>query len=143
MTLHTSLSIDECRARLASAIDAEKWSFSLCGYLGSKPILGKIYGNEFRLQKRIFYKNGFRSFFYGRLVPSENGALIEGEFRMHPFARWLMIYWFLFLSVFFMIVVGILLFSIVMGRADVRDNIVLVLFPLGMMVFGIFLLKFS
>jgi hypothetical protein len=143
MILHTTISIDECRARLASVIDAERWSFSLSGYLGSKPILGKICGDDFRLQKRIYYHNGFRPFFYGRLIPSDNGTLIEGEFRMQPFTRWFMILWFSFFAFLFIIFIAIVLVSLAMGRAVIRDNIVLLLGPCGMMAFGIFLIKFS
>ena len=143
MILHTSLSIDECRSRLASAIDEERWSFSLSGYLGSKSILGNINGDEFRLQKRIFYRNNLRPFFFGKFVNYESGTLIEGEFKMPSIVRWLMIYGFSFLVFFLIISIAIILVSLAMGRSDVRDNIVFVVFPLGMMAFGIFLVKFS
>ena len=87
VTLQTSLSLDECHNRLARAVDVEKLSFSLSGYAGTKPVLGKIRGDSFRLQKRISYRNDCRPFFYGRFVPSEGGTLIEGKFRMQPCAE--------------------------------------------------------
>jgi hypothetical protein len=140
MKLHTSLSINECLSRLAFAIDAEKRSLSWSGYKGSRPILGKIYGDQFRLRKRIYYRNDLQPFFYGQFVPSENGTLIDGNFRMHPFTKWFMIYWFAFLA-FFLVVDA--LAPLIFGPANVNDSIVIALFSLVMMCFGIFIMVFS
>ena len=139
MKLHTSLSINECLTRLASAIDVEKWSFSSSGF-DSKPILGKIYGDKFRLRKRIYYRNGLQPFFYGQFVPSENGTLIDGKFRIHPFDKWIMIYWFAFLA-FFLVVDA--LAPLIFGPANLEDSIVIIIFSLFMMCFGIFIMVFS
>jgi hypothetical protein len=87
VTLQTRLSFGECCTRLASVVDEERLGFSLSCFAGSKPILRKMISHDrFRLRKRIYYRNTFRRFFYGRLVPSNGGTLVKGEFRMRPLA---------------------------------------------------------
>ena len=118
MTLHTRIPIEECEARLASSVDAERLGFSWSGYAGSRPILGKLRDSSFRLQKRRYYRNSFAPFFFGRFVASDDGTLIEGEFRMHPFVRVFMIVWFSLLAVPSVI----MLISVFAGQADIQDG---------------------
>jgi len=140
MTLHTRIPIEECKARLASSVDAERLGFSWSGYAGSRPILGKLRGATFRLQKRRYYRNSFAPFFFGRFVAADGGTLIEGEFRMHPFVKVFMVVWFSFLSVFSVIV----LISVFARQADVQGSPVLgLVIPAGMAAFGIALVKFG
>ena len=130
MILRTNIQVDECKRRLESAVDAERLAFSSSGYAGAKPILGKLRGTTFRLQKRRSYRNSFATFFFGRLVSSDSGTVIEGGFKMHPFVRVFMCLWFSFLGVFAMFALllpsngqpeapwgraGLLLGAIVMG----------------------------
>jgi hypothetical protein len=63
MTLRTRVSIEECKVRLAAGVDEERYAFSWSGYGGSKPILGKLRGTGFRLQKRRYYRNSFAPLF--------------------------------------------------------------------------------
>ncbi len=98
--LRTEIPVAECRTRLASAVDVERLAFTLSGYAGSKPILGKFRENAFRLQKRRCYRNSFAPLFFGRLVASEGGTVVEGHFKMHAFARAFMVFWFVFLGAF-------------------------------------------
>ncbi len=101
MTLRARIPIEECKARLASGVDEERLAFSWSGYAGSKPIVGRFRDTSFRLQKRRYYHNSFAPFFYGRFVASGRDTLIEGEFRMHPSVKVLMILWFSFLAFVF------------------------------------------
>jgi len=140
MTLRTRIPIEECKARLASNVDAERLGLSWSGYSGSRPILGKLRDNSFRLQKRRYYRNSFAPFFFGRFVASDGGTLIEGEFRMHPFVKVFMIVWFSFLGVFALI----MLISAFARRADVQGSAVLgLMMPAGMAAFGVALVKFG
>jgi hypothetical protein len=100
MTLRTQFPIDVCRTRLASAVDPERWAFTRSGYAGAKPILGKLLDTTFRLQVRRGYRNSFAPFFFGRFVASASGTIVEGDFRMHPFVKGFMFFWFSFLAVF-------------------------------------------
>jgi hypothetical protein len=138
MTLRTRISLEECKARLVSAVDAERFGLSFSGYGGSKPILGKIGDNSFRLQKRRYYRNSFAPFFFGRFVPSDTGTVIEGEFRMHPFINGFMIFWFSFLAFLFVTMLA----SSITGQGFVEGSRFLVpVIPVGLALFGIVFLK--
>ena len=139
-TLRTPLPIEECKARLASGVDVERLAFTWSGHAGSRPILGKFSENGFRLQKRRYYRNEFAPFFYGRFVRADRGTFIEGEFRMHPFARAFMIFWFSFLVLYF----AVALVQYAMEPPGVRGGRgLLLVFPFGMMAFGIALVRFG
>ena len=141
MTLRTRIPIEECKARLASSVDAERLGFSWSGYAGSRPILGRLRDTSFRLQKRRYYRNSFAPFFFGRFVASDGGTLIEGEFRMHPFVKVFMIVWFSFLGVFSVTIVLTVAFA---KPADVQGSSVLgLMIPAGMAAFGVALVKFG
>jgi hypothetical protein len=140
MTWRTKISIEACKARLSSGVDVEKIGFSWSGYAGSKPIIGKFWNNHFRLQHRRYYRNSFAPFFYGHFLVSDGGTLVEGEFRMHVFARVFMIVWFSFLGLFSVIA----LVNSITGHRPARDTLVLSLVvPAGMAAFGIGMVKFS
>jgi len=138
--LRTPLPIEECTARLASGVDVERLAFSWSGHAGSRPILGKFSENGFRLQKRRYYRNEFAPFFYGRFVSADPGTLIDGEFRMHPFTRAFMTFWFSFLALY----LAVVLIQLAMGRPGIQeDRGLLLAFPFGMMAFGVALVKFG
>jgi hypothetical protein len=140
MTLHTRIPVEECKARLASSVDAERLGFSWSGYTGSRPILGKLRDTGFRLQKRRYYRNSCAPFFSGRFVASDSGTLIAGEFRMHSFVKAFMIMWFSFLGFFFVI----MLITVIAGRADAQGSPALgLVIPAGMAAFGVALIKFG
>jgi hypothetical protein len=98
--LRTSLSPDQCKARLASATDLSGLSLSWNSTADAPPVLGDFRGASFRLHTSRYYTNSFAPFFYGKLLPSDNGTLIQGEFKMHPFARLLTLFWFSFIGIF-------------------------------------------
>ncbi len=140
VTLKTRLSLADCKARLADAVDIQRLAFTRSGYAGSKPIIGRFRAETFRLQKRRSYRNSSAPYFYGKFVPTEGGTLIEGKFRIHPFARAFMFYWFGFLAVFALLA-GI--FPSRAGGDAPWARTLFLLGPLGMAAFGIGLLKFG
>jgi hypothetical protein len=84
--LHSDYSPDTCVAKLSEQIDSDKRSlFSLSGYKGSKPIVGRVGGNEFRLHKRRYWHNSFGPVLFGRVTSHGRGSLVEGYWDM---ARW-------------------------------------------------------
>jgi hypothetical protein len=99
MKLHSKISIAECRARLGSATDLGGMALSWDSE-GPGSVMGEFRGQAFRLHTRKYYQNAFAPFFYGRLSADEGGAGLEGSFRMHPFARLFMVFWFALLIVF-------------------------------------------
>lgn len=72
-------------------------------------------------------------------MASDDGTLIEGEFRMHPFVRVFMIVWFSLLAVPSVI----MLISVFAGQADVQDGPLALVLPAGMVAFGVALVKFG
>ena len=70
IVLQSSLGIDECLKRIQDSADPGKRTlFSLSGYKGSKPLLVRFEGNQFRLWKRRYYRNDFSPYFYGVFRP--------------------------------------------------------------------------
>jgi hypothetical protein len=99
MKLLTKLSIAECRARLGSATDLGGMALSWDAQ-GPATVVGQFRGQMFRLHTRKYYQNAFAPFFYGQLSAADDGAVLEGSFRMHPFARLFMLFWFALIIVF-------------------------------------------
>ena len=140
MKLHTSLSVAQCQARLASSTDAVRLAISWSGYAGSKEILGKIRGTGFRLQKRRNYRNSFAPLFYGQFIGTDDGTTIEGEFRMHRFTRVFIVCWFSFIGLFDIAVLAL----ISRGEPGALAGGTLLLLSSGVLAaFGVGLLKFG
>jgi hypothetical protein len=99
MKLRTKLSIAECRSRLGSATDlggmALSWDSAIPG-----AVVGEFRGQVFRLHTPKYYKNAFAPFFYGQLSAADGGTTLEGNFRMHPFVRLFVVFWYSFLILF-------------------------------------------
>ena len=67
-----------CLQKLAEQIDVDQRTlFSLSGYRGEKPILGRIQGNEFRLHKRRYWHNSVGPVLFGRAVAGGRETRIE------------------------------------------------------------------
>ena len=138
MKLQTRLSIDDCKARLAASVDPVKLGWTISGYAGSQEILGKIWGNSFRLQKRRNYRNSFAPYLYEQFMAGDGATRVEGEFRLHPFTKLFMALWFSFLAAF---AAGVLVLPS-HGQAE-SARWPLLLFAAGMAAFGVALIKFS
>ena len=74
------LSIAECKRRIVQGIDPEN---PFENWLGSQPILGRVYGNTVRLQRRRNYRNSFAPIYFGKLEEASGKTYIRGYFRMH------------------------------------------------------------
>ena len=83
IALHSDYSPETCIAKLAEQVDLDVPTlFSLSGYKGKKPILGKIAGKEFRLHKRRYWHNSFGPVLFGRVIPDGCGTLIEAYWEV-------------------------------------------------------------
>jgi hypothetical protein len=101
VVLHSDYSPGECLAKLAEQIDVDRLTlFSLSGYQGKKPILGRIVGNEFRLHKRRYWHNSFGPVLYGRLSGDGPGTTIEAYWDMLRGTRISMRIWLIFAAIF-------------------------------------------
>jgi hypothetical protein len=137
--LRTDLSPEECLRRLGEATDVgERTIFSFTGYRGSKPVLAKFDGNRFKLWKRIYYRNDFRPYFYGTLVPQERGSRIEGYFDVD---RWVKIFMWVWLT--FVIISSIPAFLMSVSHPIRGGDWIGIIVPMGLILFGIFLPQFG
>lgn len=141
--LQSDISISECLNRISNAIDTPRWTvFSLSGYQGSRPVLGKIEGDRIRLEKRRYYRNSFAPYFYATLSEQEHGTRIEGHFDSPPFVKVFMRIW-----LAFVLAVGIPIFILSLKGIFLKTNtgngdpVVGVLVPPVLIVFGILLPK--
>ena len=121
-------------------MDSERLTFSWSGYAGTSEVLGRIRGMSFRLQKRRYYRNSFAPFFYGQFASADGGTIITGEFKMHPFVRVFMAFWFSFLAVF--VLAALLLPS--RGQPEAAGGRAFMLLVAGVLAaFGVGLTKFG
>ena len=97
VVMHSSLTADAFGEALRRAIDPEHWTlFSLSGYEGTRPILGEVDSDTFRLQKRRISRNDFTGHFFGKVEPEAGGSRIEGYFAAPRWARYFMRLWIAF-----------------------------------------------
>jgi hypothetical protein len=99
MKFKTRMPIAECRSRLASATDLRGLALSWDAE-GPGTVVGEFRGRAFRLHTKRYYDNAFAPFFYGTLIGLEDGTMLEGRFKMHPFIRLFTLFWFSILVVF-------------------------------------------
>ncbi len=79
--LRSSLSVDECRARLREACDEERLRlWGVAGYKGSRPVIGRFDGVRFTLHRRA-HGVSEPTLLAGRLVAAAGGTRIEGGLR--------------------------------------------------------------
>jgi len=137
VVLHSDYPPEACFARLADEVDIDDWTvFSLSGYKGSGPILGRLAGNEFRLHKRRPYHNSFGPLLLGRVMAEGTGSRIEGYVSVWPSAR-------LFIRIWFAVValIGVPAFLVSIQRA-ISDEFsgdwwVGLVVPPGMLLWGL------
>lgn len=95
--LHSALPPNAVAEALRRTIDEEHWTlFSLSGYKGSRPLLGEVCEDTFRVQKRRYSRNDFAGHFYARFAPEPGGTRIEGYFDAQRWARYFMRIWLAF-----------------------------------------------
>ncbi|HET7549896.1 MAG TPA: hypothetical protein VFK04_01320 [Gemmatimonadaceae bacterium] len=100
--------------------------------------------HKFRLRiRRGTWSNSFDPLFYGRFQPTAAGVRIRGRFRIHPLVLGLTVFWFVFVV---LLGVPMLLGSLVILLVDLPsvdgDTVLGLIVPLGLLVFGVTLLRF-
>ena len=86
--LHTNVDAEEVRRRLVDGIDPEEralvFGYKFSGYRGSKPLIGRVEGQQFYLFRRRYWNSQLAPTFFGRFVPQDQGSKIEGYFDVRP-----------------------------------------------------------
>jgi hypothetical protein len=96
LMFHAALPPDEYLRRLRE--QAKPMTLIRGGLFGPPQgtIMAKITGSSiclFACGPRYLY-NSFEPYFYGTVEPQALGSLIQGRFRVHPFVRLFMAFWF-------------------------------------------------
>jgi len=84
-------------------IDNESLSTTLFGPSGwshANPVVGRIDGSTFRIQKRQPARNPFAPFFHGTFQPTAQGTQVSGHFGLHPVVTGIVVVWFIVGMVF-------------------------------------------
>lgn len=108
--------------------------------------MGEFTGNEFRLQKRRYWRNDFAPHFYGRFLPEPGGTRIEGHFRLAEWVRIFMTFWILGVILFVASISIPALIGVATGSRHFSDDPDIwpaLVGPPGMLVFGVLLPKFG
>ncbi len=94
ITMHSEYDPVAFGEALRCSIDEEhRTFFSLSGYEGTRPILGEVGANSFRIQRRRYSRNDFAGHLYGSFIPEGTGTKIEAHFDMPRWARYLWRFW--------------------------------------------------
>jgi hypothetical protein len=94
IVLHSALTPVAVGEALRRSTDEEhRTLFSLSGYRGSRPVLGEVTGNTFRLQKRRYWRNDFAPHLYGQFRSEAGGSRIEAEFDLSRWVKSFMRIW--------------------------------------------------
>ena len=132
--LMSSLSPDECVARLRGAVDAGGLFFGF----GSKPVIGQASKGSVCLRKRIGYGNSFQTFLIGAFEPHGEGSVFRGTAGVHPLVLAFVAVWLVGL----VFGGGLLCVAAAQGRAVGNQPLALALLPL-MGVFGAVVARFG
>jgi hypothetical protein len=143
IVLQSTLSPDQCRERLRANTDVQQRTlFSFSGYKGKNPVLCRIEGEKFQLQKRRYYRNDFAPNFYGTLQPWGNSARIEGYFGP---PRWTIIFLRIWLgaTLLFTLPVAFISLQRLFGGSPQSGDLVGLLFPFLFVGFGLLAPRFG
>ncbi len=143
IVLQSTLSADQCRERLRTNTDEQRRTlFSLSGYKGKSPVLCRIEGETFQLQKRRFYRNDFAPNFYGSIQPWGSSARIEGYFGP---PRWAVIFLRIWLGAAVLFTVPVAWVSVqrMLGGNRQAGDLIALAFPLVFVAFGVLMPRFG
>ena len=134
------LSPEELLALISTIVDEERLGFSLSGYAGQKPFLGRVSQEGFRIQKRRSYRNDFHPFLFGEVERAPGGSIVRWHIGMSAWTKWFMRVWFGFLAIFSVVWIPGMLVKFSEGD---QDAVWWSLHPVGMALFGWGLIRFG
>lgn len=142
INLTTDLSRTECVKRLTAQVDGNLRIF------GTKPLVGRIRESSLRVARRIRYRNSFQTWLSANLIDAGGGTRLICRLALHPLVRIFMIVWFTgIILIGGLIGLGAgagLMTTLLRGTGPLSPGPVLAtLVPLGLLGFGLGLLKFS
>jgi hypothetical protein len=135
MELRVRLSPEEAMSRIVEASDEERFAFSLSGYRGRKPFLLKRNANQFRVQRRRFYRNDFHPYLFASIEPDSCGSRISGHYAMATGTKVFIRIWFAGVGLFGVIFIIGLVSDYLGGKVGCSE-LLRILHPFGMLIAG-------
>jgi len=98
-TIHTHLTLDEVRSRVASLIQEppsgwQAWLSHASVGANGRPFLGRLNGVSFKMTRIIVYRNSFLPVIRGRISQGDIGADVRLVMTLHPLVALFMLGWF-------------------------------------------------
>jgi hypothetical protein len=140
--LNLHLSPNEALKRIIGASDEQRRGFSLLGYKGTNPFLHKLDGNTVMIQKRRYYRNDFHPYLYAQVEPTSFGSKLTGRFAMNQGTRGFMLLWFGLVGLVGIIAAINIIGEVAAGQKP-KSELLHLLQPIGMLVFGCLLVVFG
>jgi hypothetical protein len=140
-TYYTKLDIEECKKRINEVIKKNRFSIG--------EIKGKVnYKKDtfYLVKPREFFNNSFARILCGKMVKKEHGTIIQGSFSMHIFTKIFMTMYFVFLISVYALALLIYFSGTFLGmsyREGILNQIVALVAPAIMIMFGIFTVKYG
>ena len=132
--LNLRLGPDEALKRIIAASDEERRDF-LIGNKGTNPFIHKLDGNTVRIQKRRDYRNDFHPYLYAKVEPTSFGSKLTGRFAMSQSTRVFMLLWSGLIGLVGIIAAIRIVGEVAAGQKP-KSELLYVLQPIGMLVFG-------
>ena len=138
LILDSNFDTKACVENLAALFDEDEFSlFSLTGYRGAKPLIGRVVGSEFRLHKRRQWRNGFGPVLYGRIVPVGGGTQIQAYWGFLRRARIYLLIWLVFAALISVPLITDTIVQSVHGRSLTENNRwLLLVVPFALLAWG-------
>lgn len=142
------LSSQQVLSRITESVDREGPS-TLAGLLGTKPFIGKIDGNAFRIKKRRHYWNGFVPLLCGHVEPTGEESLITVQIqtRRLTFATIWMTVWIGLTGLFSVVSTLVFTTALMLGNTEALTGlskstaVAFILVPVLMLIFGVWIIK--
>ena len=142
------LSSQQVLSQITESVDQEGPS-SLAGLLGTKPFIGKIDGNTFRIKKRRHYWNGFVPLLYGHVEPVGEESLITVQIqtRRLTFATIWMTVWTGLAGLFSIVSMLVFTTALMLGNTEALTGVTkpiavaFILVPVLLLVCGVWIIK--
>jgi hypothetical protein len=130
ITYSTKLKEEEILKRLKDLVDPAKSGFSFFNfyYPNSKPYAGKINGNQFKIKRRIFYRNSFLPVITGNIEQDILGTTVHIKMRLTIYTTIFLCFW---CAILVPVSVGFLVISFTSNSFDQMQ-----LIPWGMLLFA-------
>ncbi|MEN2413072.1 hypothetical protein [Flavobacterium mesophilum] len=135
---HSSLTNEELISRLQNEIEAEKsFSFKLNYNSYTKPYIGTMSHNNFKIKRAISYRNSFLPIIEGKITSDISGSKINIKMHLEEFVKVFMIIW---LGGVLFACIAISYAYLFTNKTNTEDGGAIII-PFGMLAIGLFMVS--